>query len=998
MKNSFALLLILICINISTNAQYPCSGKLPPSIRGPLTFDCGSVNGIPFSYHIPANYYDPSATFSWSLTDPTCGQILSNPLPTINSVQVKWTNPNGNPGLIYTNGDCSDTIYMQCQCESPPAGYTIITPDLDDLNSTNLNQLLIDFNATIGPNNTIFVSGGDFFIQGQLDMENYNLVFNNCRLKMGSGAVLYGRNYVFTNCFIEEGCGSMWQGVKVPDHFGVQMEGGWLADAEYGIEIYRSEMLLYLAATEFKRNFISIYSPPTTYSRENSFSYYVNPSSPQGSSSIKNVLFNGTDDILANPYHGQSGIPEDNKPFAGMYFNNLRLPQSPNIPPDSLTIPFNTDPGTVTLFNGLNYGIFASNSHIVVRNANFIDCRPVNGYTGSNYNGTGIFARNSDYTRRLSVGGIDDPSFLRKNIFSGCKWGICFQNVNTTISYNDFDNSAYLSSSPNEFENDIEGQSSNNPVDIHHNNFTFYNGGIEITNSKTMNLNISNNVFFGRNLSNPADPYLTYSNFFSSGIKLFPGHLSPTTMYATIHHNTFSDSRIGIYINGISGSPGVEDFSISDNEFSCSQANLELFTEPHEHFGIWLDNCRWLLAGLNYFDHTDDPYVTGMDIQQKLRAFNVKSCKEVVLLGNKMIKQGTGIRTVSNCNGTDLLCNVMDHCQTGVYCDLAQMTAQGSPTLSWDNQWIQPNPVTEYRIEGIASGFGIPWYFQGVGCGNTLGSTCSNNFSPEPFNNAIVFSFPGSPSGDCGKWLDEFRNKDVNKLARIVGDSINYSTYVDQSRYLDKLFAYNVLKENDSLKNSNPDFINFFLTEAMGNIGKFDEIYTDISNEDLSVALSKNGLIISQNLVESNYKFLLNLILQRELNGYEFSSTDMLNIEDVANQTAWEGGEAVFIARAMLKLEVDDQEHHLRIGRPHGQIINNQIDFNIFPNPSMGNITVSGIFCADDCLEVIDLSGRILQQVKPIEGIAHFNLPKGSYFVKWIGLSGSISVKKLVIL
>jgi hypothetical protein len=71
--------------------------------------------------------------------------------------------------------------------------------------------------------------------------------------------------------------------------------------------------------------------------------------------------------------------------------------------------------------------------------------------------------------------------------------------------------------------------------------------------------------------------------------------------------------------------------------------------------------------------------------------------------------------------------------------------------------------------------------------------------------------------------------------------------------------------------------------------------------------------------------------------------------------------------------------------------------FNVFPNPSNGNVTIdlgnmNGLYN----LSIVDINGRVVQDMKDVAGIQTFNLDSGVYLIKVTGDSGMGS-KRIVV-
>ncbi|MEP7265796.1 MAG: T9SS type A sorting domain-containing protein, partial [Bacteroidota bacterium] len=81
-------------------------------------------------------------------------------------------------------------------------------------------------------------------------------------------------------------------------------------------------------------------------------------------------------------------------------------------------------------------------------------------------------------------------------------------------------------------------------------------------------------------------------------------------------------------------------------------------------------------------------------------------------------------------------------------------------------------------------------------------------------------------------------------------------------------------------------------------------------------------------------------------------------LTNIAWQNAWEFGDAVFIARSLLGLEVDDQMNNLRMGN-NNEKSTEQI---AYPNPASASVRLNGLY--NEKIIVCDVSGRVVKITK----------------------------------
>ena len=361
---------------------------------------------------------------------------------------------------------------------------------------------------------------------------------------------------------------------------------------------------------------------------------------------------------------------------------------------------------------------------------------------------------------------------------------------------------------------------------------------------------------------------------------------------------------------------------------------------------------------------------------------NIKSAQIVEIRENEITNYGTGMRFVSNCNASNLLCNKLNACVQGVNLSLASMTAQGSLNNPWDNEWNQfptPSATTYNRVDGTVSA-PFDWYNRGPA--NTTGFY--NLYSPEPVDQLIISPIDGALGPQCETTPSS--TIITGKMEEIVGDSIVYINFPEESLYLDKEFAYKVLKNDPDLRSLNPEFEAFYSALQQENTGKFSEAEQDALNGNLTDALLKLNLVSDASSIESNRKYTEQVALQKEIDeNRELVQDEVDGLTPIANINAWEGGPAVYVARATLMAEVDDRENNLRVRQNH-TTPKAPANFAIYPNPTSDNLTV--FFNKNDgeniSAKITDLYGSmVLKQNLQNNSINLENLSAGSYVISF---------------
>ncbi len=950
MKQILTIIVTFVSVFIS-HAQ-TCTNM---HIRGPLA----CATGVTSDYHVVNS---PIGVGAWSTFPIGVGTIV----PSGSNATVTW---NILPAaLIYKIGTCSDTIFLQKICTEIPTGALQIV-DLSSITTPNL----ILFAAAVGgtyANSSITVTSKTLFIEGELNFENSTPIhFINCTIYMATGSVMYfgnaniSGNVYFNTCTVQGKC-NMWQGIKVSNHGRINAVNTTFSDAEYCIPIFEQELRLQLDNCTFSKNFVSIYSP--TFATGNVFSWYSNPTDR---SYFKHCTFSGVDPILLPIFYGQSGIPLGQKPFAGMFFNDLQAVNA-----NSLSLLLSTDPSETNSFVGLNFGIYAVNSNLDVYNCNFTNCQPVTAYTGTSlYNGTSIFSKvniGSPY-KFIKAGDQDISTTARyRNEFYDCRRGIVtMNNINSTIKYNNF---------------------------VHPSAATTISGtGIYLKDADYQNaITIQNNTFNDDHLVIAGSPTGLYA---SNGIVITSA--TQTRKFLNISLNTFEDQKIAIYVSNSRGNAYSDyTFSISNNLIKSTITPSSLTAINTTYFGIWLSAVSRGIVHWNTFNRAYPLSMEPANFKNLMFGMNVVNSTDVSIAANDFITYGTSMRYVSNCNGTTLKCNTMISNVQGVSLAAASMTNQGYPGEAWDNKW-DGFPTTSSTTYNRADGTNVPFNWYSRNASNTTGF--SNRFSPEPVNTQYITPYPLQASPGCSIITPPGGDRN-ERISRIVKDEIIYEFFPEESRYLDQEFAYYALKEDTTLRDSIADFGNYYDSLNVSNFGKFDEAENLYQNGELDAALAKLDLIVDNNVIEYNKKYTLQIAINQKKNDSEELTEEQISeLMSIAWTNIWLGGPGVITARHLLGEQVFDLDNNLKIARPtKGNTVLNP-NISVYPNPSTETITVFYDKSSIESLfiRLTDLTGRVVLSNKLESNIIKVHsIPNGIYSLSFYANMQFLSSLRVTIL
>ena len=953
---------VLFNLLFAINSTFGCTTI--NEIRGPMLLSptC-STTPVTYQYYLyPVLTGIPNP---WKLFPANSGTIINQ---NTNSVSVTW---NFAGSLIYDGGTVHDTIYMQECCPDPVPGTTIKVFDVDDRFYT-ISDLAIILGGTVNTvTQTIEINQKELFIQGMLNLKNTNVKFNDCKLWMGKGAIIFTRESVthalplyypgleMIKCVVKGVCG-MWKGIDFDVDSYIKLTDVSFADAEYALGLEHCFSVLQMENCTFSKNFAGIKTGPFPSDQPSFGQLGTTPNLYE--SYFKNCTFDGTDPILFPTFNGQVGIPQGQKAFAGIILNDLITSIGYR------SLPFSTTPGTSCTFKNLSFGIYAVNSQVDVHNCNFIQINNNPGYIHKGGTGFAIYSKMSGTNENvLNVGEVNTGSASNSNSFTDALYGIyAIGRIASIIKYNSFLHN---------------GLNILDPVQ----------SGISISmiNAYKKSIVVQHNSFFEQEITSGG-------GFVSTGIYL--SNNLPSINPTTISDNDFHNLRISIYgINTGGTDVSSFDFNIYENRIYSTLSHAQITNAGYFHYGIWLNAITYGTVRDNIIYRNVPLTQASSNFVNLMLAMNMKSTQYLDLKFNYITNYGTSMRFVSTCNFTNLVCNHFTSCVQGVNLSLAKMTNQGSLTDPWDNEWNNFPTLTATMYNRADGTVIFPFYWFNRGLSNSTGF--SNKYSPEPVNQFVIIPnpIPNSTAPVCNGLPDLLL---TGKIEAIVGDSISYLNYPEESQYMDKEFAYKMLKDDSTLRLVNPEFEAFYSALQQKNTGKFSEAEVDALNGNLSDALLKLNLVSDASIIESNRKYTEQVALQSEIDdNRELFQDEIDGLTPIANTNAWEGGPAVYIARATLMAEVDDRENNLRV-RQTQTTPKAPTNFSIYPNPASDYLTV--FFNQNDGNNVVakisDLCGRmILQQNLQNNSINLENLNAGSYLISFYESNSYLSSARFTI-
>lgn len=536
--------------------------------------------------------------------------------------------------------------------------------------------------------------------------------------------------------------------------------------------------------------------------------------------------------------------------------------------------------------------------------------------------------------------------------------------------------------------------------------------------------------------------YNVFQNVLNAGIDLqdnfdVPIHITQNKFNMAQWTSPFSlstESQLGIYIHNTSQS--FNPLEISYNQIRHCRTGIHLMQQDRGSLwhndvffevpdadltyqnnvfrrGFRAQNC----VGLDFYKNsvirpTDPPFSLNNDMTDNTSTGSMgtlmcgfseedagNSYRE-----NDVIGLPTHFRLFGNVGSSSFTCNTMQLGIEGFKLEVpglnpAVLGNQGAPNSPNGNRWVSwPTSgfTTLSRIRSITGVLPANWYWE-------LGQPDED---PEDGGN---FQIPNGlfPIATVGPNCTPCPPCAVERLYVILNniDSI-YST--EEDRFLARTYLYQQLKDSLQLLYSGSTYDielqNFFSAMALHNVGLLNNVEELLSNNDYANAQLFNDQINPSHLAEENLNTVNRVCAEYNLDFELLDSARRSDIEQIAYQHPHIGGLAVYRARAILGIEVDDTHLAFR-QKMVNDTTRKQKEMTLIPNPSSGLVDV--LLSLDDeevtHLEVFNLSGIRVFNTSPSSNSGRISLnlnslPDGIYQIKVRLSTGKKFVDKLVLI
>ena len=194
---------------------------------------------------------------------------------------------------------------------------------------------------------------------------------------------------------------------------------------------------------------------------------------------------------------------------------------------------------------------------------------------------------------------------------------------------------------------------------------------------------------------------------------------------------------------------------------------------------------------------------------------------------------------------------------------------------------------------------------------------------------------------------------------------------------------------------------------AQSNIGKIADARAAMENDDHTAALLKLYSLVNQNQQEENMKQTLALNIQGFSTNPSPDPAAVTTLTDIAHQHPFYGGSAVYYARAMLRLNIEDVLPQLRKAHQQNSNVKNNIApslLSVSPNPATNTATFKCniSFAKGSTLIIENALGHIIKSYYLPENTSSFLINtsafgSGIFYCKIISESFVLSTRLAVI-
>ncbi len=359
---------------------------------------------------------------------------------------------------------------------------------------------------------------------------------------------------------------------------------------------------------------------------------------------------------------------------------------------------------------------------------------------------------------------------------------------------------------------------------------------------------------------------------------------------------------------------------------------------------------------------------------------------------------------------------------------------QGNATSASANTWngFPLNPQTDQTMVGvggaISSALNSPLYLRNI---LNVERPTDNAFSlPSGTGDRYILGvsiFTLSPSAPniatCTPSLSSGFRVMLTPTTSITQRNVDYSSYItsvlsatSNATPQQKLILKQHMHKNIRKTSVGTDatVAAFYATQQSSEVAKYYEVDSLLGDGSFTLAQTKNNSATASNNITQNHKTYNTIFL----NGVATPS-DYATLQALANKCAYEDGNAVYQARALLNMVnftntiyIDSCDGNNKAGRmgyfdegeQQGITLTTNIYANLFPNPNSGEFMLSYDLknVSEATVQIFDVRGSLLlnqtiTNENNLTKIDATNFDNGIYFIKVIADNNTLWVSKFVI-
>jgi len=557
-------------------------------------------------------------------------------------------------------------------------------------------------------------------------------------------------------------------------------------------------------------------------------------------------------------------------------------------------------------FNDLDFGIYADNSNLISIDNTFsstIGLSINDAYDPQPFTWTGIYSNNAP---TISIGISNNFVEVHNNFFTMLKRGI-FINKNTNVRINNalgganvFNECKYAAVEITGLENQTVDVSGCDVVGLNRYGLRFIDC-VQMSNFRVR----SNNISMTPNVL--PNSLASTKSYFNTGI-FCNNRLAPVNTNALLDYNSIIDARIGIALLNYS------QFSISYNRIKLDRLPNQLNGFLHQ--GIEVNNSNFGRIDWNniLYSGTYDSTTSTSNYKNLFLGLNLKGFTNSELFKNVISRTGTGIRFVGSNALNRIWCNTMDECELGWKCESSVLSPIGSPGKPFENKF------TKFSGRDRSAGTNVlvpaDLYFPG----NEM--DFNNVYTAWPYSGTnIIVPFPNQPFNDiCSGIATPEPNEDFSYMEKVIMDSINYPYFYEVLHDKDVQAAY--ARYRSAPDSSYDAYLNWFEELENGRIGLTSRLIEPFINLD-SIRILLSGLADEESQEFNQLRELIEITLYNLEYPDNAVPYDTSLLYQLAFMDEWNGTQAVYIARAILEIEVNDFMLGLRtMNSPNDEIYN----------------------------------------------------------------------------